>query len=77
MGYNIFDKAMFCLLATLMIFIFWVVGLSIYQTAFSEKINLLKDEWNCSGTKTVMTNTLVGKILVPMPTKVCIQYNRK
>ncbi|UPT53355.1 hypothetical protein [Synechococcus phage Ssp-JY38] len=48
-----------------------------YNAMTSEKVTLVKHEWECTDTERRMVPVLVGKVLVPTPRTVCVEYRRK
>lgn len=71
------EKIMLSLLLLIGIAIIFIIAMGIYQTAVSEKLTLIKDQWVCTDTRTVTQGVLVGKVIVNQPVITCSNYSMK
>lgn len=77
MRMGIGEKVFLSLLSLIGFAIIFIIAMAIYQTAISEKLTLIKNQWECTETRTVMHGVLVGKIIVNQPITTCSNYTMK
>ena len=51
-------------------------GCGAYGESLRPDMMLKKDDWQCTNSKTRTNLQLVGKVLVPITMKVCMEYRR-
>ncbi len=61
-----------CLLFFALCFAFFVM----VKEAFSEKIEITKSNWHCTGAMTETVLMPIGKVLVPQQRTSCVKYER-
>jgi len=57
---------------------FIILPFAIWDAITSEKITLIKKEWNCTETKTsvIFIYNAATKIILPQSTRICVNYKR-
>jgi len=59
-----------------MVFLFGWLIVTLVQDAYKPTFELKKDEWVCTSTVKETHYVMVGKVLVPMTSDVCVIYQR-
>lgn len=53
-----------------------VVGLAVYDESQRPDMGLKKDDWQCTKSENRTHLQPMGKLLMPMTTKICLEYTR-